>query len=159
MALKRQEASLAVSLRYRPRLPRYSSMVTSLSDFCPKYFFQPFCIVPGRRRGRRSAHSTGGGAGRQWGSTLGAPRCGRSRSRARLERGGLSCPAPYGGRCCLPRAAACPLLGGAWRTSGSPSGLRRLGAVRETPIPARNLLLESALVHEKHRFRSLFCLS
>lgn len=123
MALKRQEASLAVSLRYRPRLPRYSSMVTSLSDFCPKYFFQPFCIVPGRRRGRRSAHSTGGGAGRQWGSTLGAPRCGRSRSRARLERGGLSCPAPYGGRCCLPPAGGCAAdLGEPQRATASRCG-------------------------------------
>lgn len=65
MALKRQEASLAVSLRYSPRLPRYSSMVTSLRDFCPKYFFQPFCIVPGRWQRQR-----GGGQGSYWGERV-----------------------------------------------------------------------------------------
>lgn len=43
---------MAVILRYSPRLPRYSSMATSLKDFCPKYFFQPLCIFPGRRRRR-----------------------------------------------------------------------------------------------------------
>lgn len=122
MALKRQEASFAVSLRYRPRLPRYSSIVTSLSDFCPKYFFQPFCIVPGRRRGRGSSHSTGeGSGGRQWGSTLGAPRCGRSRCRARLERGDL-----------VPGSVRGPLL------PPAPCWGCTVELVRETPIPARN---------------------
>lgn len=37
---------MAVILRYSPRLPRYSSMATSLKDFCPKYFLEPLCIFP-----------------------------------------------------------------------------------------------------------------
>lgn len=68
-ARKRQEASLAVILRYSPRLPRYSSIATSLKDFCPKYFFQPFCILPGRRglgrRGQERGLCGGGCAWRQ----------------------------------------------------------------------------------------------
>lgn len=68
-ARKRQETSLAVILRYSPRLPRYSSMATSLKDFCPKYFFQPFCILPGRRGPERQRQK------RRWGAPRGTLRC------------------------------------------------------------------------------------
>lgn len=50
IARKRQEASLAVSFRNSPKLPKYSSIDVSLRDFWPQYFFHPLFILQGRRR-------------------------------------------------------------------------------------------------------------
>lgn len=50
IARKRQEASLAITFRNSPKLPKYSSIDASLEDFWPQYFFHPLCIVHGMRR-------------------------------------------------------------------------------------------------------------
>lgn len=53
IARKRQEASLAITFRNSPKLPKYSSIDASLKDFLPQ-FFQPLCIVHGMRRKEQS---------------------------------------------------------------------------------------------------------
>lgn len=131
-ARKRQEASLAVILRYSPRLPRYSSMATSPKDFCPKYFFQPFCIFHGRRLKRQRQKRERGG-----GSARGAARRVAAGHAAAANEGPHPTRPPAPGAMTRPPASPFPPAPGAAAHGAHPTARFRLAPVPPQlgPVP------------------------